>query len=587
MSYAILQAALRLAEVGIPVFPTSGKMPVTMHGFKDATTHRKTITDWFEHTDYNVAIVPASAGWLVVDVDLGADPDLVSQLPPTFTVRTPSGGHHYYYDDEGLGEIGNAKLAARVDIRHASGYVLVPPSAGYVQIDRRDPVPLPKWVSEKLAHRSEAPTHVEGSPVAADELIATLSRIDPGCDYNAWVRVLAAIAATPCCADKAAIALTWSNGGFGFSAADVPANACGWDYDMETKLASFGSEGVGYGTLLYLAYPPATTAIPDDLNADRFTAEAWLARDDLAEREQLIGPISKTSRVMLVAPTGVGKTHVAMAIGCSIASGKAWLPHWNVPSPERVLYIDGEMPATLIRDRIKEAVGRVGVENLQGRLTFLNYADFLSELGGFPAMESVDGQVFIDDWLKQTGAKFVIFDNIQSLTIGDMKETDSWRMVQAFCRKLTDQGIGQLWVHHANKDGSMYGDKTRAYQFDTVMSLKPVDDSDKETDELTFDLGYQKTRELHPEKTAAWYATGRVSLSKSLGWQFRSKAVIEERAIVEAVQGGETFTTGELVDLLGINKMTLGRYAKGKWAKYVVPGSKPLRWTMPRVTDDF
>jgi putative DNA primase/helicase len=265
----------------------------------------------------------------------------------------------------------------------------------------------------------------------------------------------------------------------------------------------------------------------------------------------------------------------------------AWLPHWNVPEAARVLYIDGEMPATLIRDRIAEAVGRVGVENLQGRLTFLNYADFLSELGGFPAMESVDGQVFIDTWLRYTGAKFVVFDNIQSLTIGDMKETDSWRKVQAFCRKLTDQGIGQLWVHHANKDGSMYGDKTRAYQFDTVIGLKPVDDDDKEHGSLTFDLLYQKTRELHPEKTADRYAAGRVSLTKSSGWSFRSKAAIEERAIVEATQGGETFTTAELGEVLGLNKMTLGRYARGKWAKFVIPGSKPLRWTMPRVTEDF
>lgn len=585
MTYQMYQAAKILIAKDIAVFPCAGKIPVTPDGFYNASTDPNQIREWFEFTDFNIAVVPGQNGWFVVDVDLGADKALVDALPPTLMVRTPSGGNHYYYDASELdAEYGNKKLANKIDIRHMSGYVLVPPSPGYVQITpNEDLQSVPTWVTDKLKSGPTAQQALETTPVTLGELLTTMGHIPPDCDYNAWARILAALAATNYVPlegqpTKADIALAWSNGeGSGAE----PVNACGYDFDMEAKLATFGPDGVGYGTLRYLAGYEPVSAIPSDLDRS-YTAEEWIERDDIEEREQLIGPISKTSRVMLVALTGLGKTHVAMAIACSIASGKAWLPHWCVPEPAKVLYIDGEMPATLIKDRITEAARRVGVENLQGRLTFLNYADFLGLYeGGMPAMESTEGHLFIDQWLKRTGAQFVVFDNIQSLTIGDMKETDSWRKVQAFCRKLTDQGVGQLWVHHANKDGSMYGDKTRAYQFDTVMSLTAVDDEEKADGELAFELSYQKTRELHPEKSGNRYDVGRVSLTKSSGWQFQRKAEIEERAIASVISDGQTYTTAELCEELKMSKMTLSRYARGKWAKFVVWGSKPRLWRNP------
>ncbi len=47
--------ALGYGERGIPVFPCSGKVPLTEHGFKDATTDPIRIRAmWEEHPDANI-----------------------------------------------------------------------------------------------------------------------------------------------------------------------------------------------------------------------------------------------------------------------------------------------------------------------------------------------------------------------------------------------------------------------------------------------------------------------------------------------------------------------------------------------------
>ena len=43
----VLEAALRFASSGRPVFPCQGKRPYVAHGLHDATTDPATIEDWW------------------------------------------------------------------------------------------------------------------------------------------------------------------------------------------------------------------------------------------------------------------------------------------------------------------------------------------------------------------------------------------------------------------------------------------------------------------------------------------------------------------------------------------------------------
>lgn len=148
-------AALQLAEQGVRVFPCGkDKAPRTANGYYDGTTNREVVESW----DWDGMIgAPVPPGVVIIDVDprnggsdtlklLKADG---KQLPPTKTVRTKSGGFHYWYavpEDVVM----RGKLGPGVDVKRAGkGYVIVPPSPGYALLSDKQ-VEAPAWLLEEL-----------------------------------------------------------------------------------------------------------------------------------------------------------------------------------------------------------------------------------------------------------------------------------------------------------------------------------------------------------------------------------------------------------------------------------------------------
>ena len=73
-------------------------------------------------------------------------------------------------------------------------------------------------------------------------------------------------------------------------------------------------------------------------------------RINFAPREYVLAPIlPERGLAMLYAGRGVGKTRVGMGLSYAVASGGAFL-RWKAPKPRRVLYVDGEMPAELMKE---------------------------------------------------------------------------------------------------------------------------------------------------------------------------------------------------------------------------------------------
>jgi hypothetical protein len=155
--------ALRIAAKGRPVFPCKAdKSPCTPRGFKDASADPARVTAlWNSHGGEKVGMPTGErSGVFVVDVDrLEALGELPQELPETLTVRTPSGGLHYYLNH--VPGITNRRgtLPPGIDIRGDGGYVIAPPSEGYV-VERRAPVAdAPDWLMEALR---EQPRHGDG-----------------------------------------------------------------------------------------------------------------------------------------------------------------------------------------------------------------------------------------------------------------------------------------------------------------------------------------------------------------------------------------------------------------------------------------
>jgi hypothetical protein len=151
---SLQQAALRIAGKGKAVFPCGpDKAPHTPRGFKDATTDPRRVTAfWNRHPDARIGVPTGSrSSVFVVDVDrLEALGELERELPETLTIRTPSGGLHFYFNY--LPGLTNSpgNLPAGIDIRGEGGYVIVPPSPGY-SVERHGPIAdAPEWLLEKL-----------------------------------------------------------------------------------------------------------------------------------------------------------------------------------------------------------------------------------------------------------------------------------------------------------------------------------------------------------------------------------------------------------------------------------------------------
>ena len=134
---ANLTAALAYADVGVHVFPCAGKIPLTPHGVKDATSEAATIREWWTRwPDANIAAATGISGFFAIDADgeeginsireLAVEHELPSTTPKQ---KTGGGGYHYLYKCNGHAVRNSTRqLGAGLDIRGNAGYIILPPS---------------------------------------------------------------------------------------------------------------------------------------------------------------------------------------------------------------------------------------------------------------------------------------------------------------------------------------------------------------------------------------------------------------------------------------------------------------------------
>jgi hypothetical protein len=220
------------------------------------------------------------------------------------------------------------------------------------------------------------------------------------------------------------------------------------------------------------------------------TLDQWRDRD-LPEPDFLLGHwLTTTSRVLLTAATGLGKTNFGLALGIRAAAGEDFL-HWRAHRRARVLYIDGEMSRRLLRQRVLDEEKRVGIT------PEFFFALSHEDIEGFKPLNTIEGQAWMNALIEKVGGvDLVIVDNIMSLTVGDMKDPEPWQQTIPWALSLTRRHIGEIWIHHTGHDESRsYGDKTREWQMDTVAHLDAV--KRDETD-VSFSMSFKKARERMP-----------------------------------------------------------------------------------------
>jgi KaiC/GvpD/RAD55 family RecA-like ATPase len=222
-------------------------------------------------------------------------------------------------------------------------------------------------------------------------------------------------------------------------------------------------EPLGINVLLEAEFPPRHTIL-----------DPWLPEKGLA---------------MVYAPRGVGKTWVALNIAWAVASGGSFL-RWRAQHPRKVIYVDGEMPATDLQKRLAtiadEAVNPCATPH---HLTILS-SDLAKN--GLPDLSTREGQAILDQHLGD--AELVILDNLSTLCrSGRENEADSWGLFQNWLLSKRREGRSVLLVHHAGKNGGQRGTSRREDVLDTVIALKRNDDYEAGQG-ARFKIAFEKAR---------------------------------------------------------------------------------------------
>jgi len=209
MSISVLhQTARKFAQAGIKVFPCIPRTKISaVEDWANASTTDLAQIDawWSQNGSYNLATPPAESGWTVVDEEAGTDPAWTEgrPLPETYTVVTPGGGTHKYYEGECRSTV--KKLGPTVDTRgvrksgdtQKHGYVLLPPSVFYNEktgktgiykvLNNVEIAPLPRWIPEtltKVSEKAEAPAGIKqddpGNIMRAIRHLKTLPPVKQG-----------------------------------------------------------------------------------------------------------------------------------------------------------------------------------------------------------------------------------------------------------------------------------------------------------------------------------------------------------------------------------------------------------------------
>ena len=239
----VLHSALHALEKGMSVLPClKDKRPARNLSYYEASSDPVVVSAWFRDPDEEFQLgLPCRINNLVVlDVDDHAAlaeflQETGHEVPETFTVRTPSGGLHFYFWAD-LQHDYPGELRAGVDIKF-NGYVLAPPSMafsrrigteGYYKVARGGEIAqAPHWLSRPAVGTPKLPVTATRLADGAgntdtEEVLALLDSIHPDVDYNTWLNVLMAVHEVFAgSAEAFAIADEWSSKGAKYEPGDV------------------------------------------------------------------------------------------------------------------------------------------------------------------------------------------------------------------------------------------------------------------------------------------------------------------------------------------------------------------------------
>src|SRR3990167_4884910 len=268
-------------------------------------------------------------------------------------------------------------------------------------------------------------------------------------------------------------------------------------------------------------------------------------------RENILTPwMPQQGLAMIYASRGIGKTFIALGIAHAVVTGTSFLK-WSAPKPRGVLYLDGEMPASLMQERLK-MIFQAG--EITANVPFRLLTPDMQE-AAMPDLTQQSDQAQLEPFLDDIG--LIIIDNISTLCrSGKENDADAWIPVQDWALRMRASGRSVLFIHHAGKGGMQRGTSKREDILDTVISLQQSVD---------YNASVGASFEIHFEKTRGFCGSDAESFNACLHtadgvthWEMGAAAPTTFAKVIEMTQQGQP--QHEIAKMLNIHKSNVSRH---------------------------
>lgn len=274
----------------------------------------------------------------------------------------------------------------------------------------------------------------------------------------------------------------------------------------------------------------------------------------LPERKWLIEPLIYEGQLGIIfGPAGECKTWCALGLGICASQGEDYCGPYKAIEPVGVVYVDGEMPAVELQDRIK----RLAVQPGEG---FKVISSELLSIQGHPVPNLADAnwrQAFMEYLREHPEHRLLILDNLSSLTPGCDESTRlDWDPINQFLLELRRLGLTVLLIHHSGKSGDQRGTSAREDQMDLVLKLSRIDSRRVPM----FKVEFKKARSLIEEHKAAFAVELADDGSSRISFVYRP--IQEERFLFIVYDTSRGLKQTEIADKLGISQSQISKAIK-------------------------
>jgi hypothetical protein len=496
-----LDTALQLAATGYYVFPLGPNSKLPLRPWREISSRNpKTISDWFicpimeTEQDINFGIDCGKSGLTVIDVDRKPGKEGTKTYnahkeehgwTKTFTVETPSGGHHLYYrssdfrNTQGDKPDGSAGPMGRgIDTRGVGGFVVAPGST----IDGREykvvrdfaVEPLPAWVAEKLTQHKHDPLKPRdsGKTIVADHdddiewAIDFLQSHEPaveGQSGDAHTYQTFCILKEHGVSIDVAIELAMEHWN--------PRCEPLWDpADLAEKAESAykSAQNATGAKSVHADFDPPSIVIPPKPRKKLLGAETsglvWRAANGFPMRDWVIPGFALAKNVtLLIAPAGVGKSTFSLGLALSAVSGVDIL---GLPARERcaVAVFNNEDTKEEQERRIVAAAQHYHITQdmasypdvtEKGSMLFVNGRDNLllkvAKRDGNGALKPHNADAVVD-YLIERNIRLLIVDPLSMTHEGSENSNEDMLVVGAIYSAIADKAnCAIVLVHHTRK----------------------------------------------------------------------------------------------------------------------------------------